>query len=169
MPARPGFPVGIFVQDVAKNVEYFTHILGFREVERFVAADGTVAHALVSFGRGMRASGVAIASIPALLATDYDFGEFGNVLRRGPLHGGVVLNFVVADVDAYYERIRAKGALIDEPPADQFWGERTISVRTPDGYYLAFAKRIPGFRVPAEYGRFERPRPPRARRARARR
>ena len=163
MPARPGFPVGIFVQDVAKNIEYFVHVLGFREVERFVAPEGDVTHALVSFGQGARASGVAIASIPGLLATDYDFGEFGDVMRNGPLHGAVVLNFVVPDVDKYYARVKAKGALIDEPPTDQFWGERTISVRTPDGYYLAFARRIPGFKVPPEYGRFERPKPARRR------
>lgn len=158
MPARHGFPVSIFVEDVAKNVEYLVHVLGFREVERFELPDGTLAHALVTFGSGRNATGLSLASIGAMTeGTDYDFGEFGQNLRRGALGNGVVLDFVVPDVDRYHKSIVKKGALIDEPPTDQFWGERTISVRLPDGYYLAFAKKIKGFKVPPAYGRFVRP------------
>lgn len=167
MPARPGFPVTLFVQDLEKNLEYFTRVLGFMEVERFEMPDGRVAHALVQLGEGARAQGVSLASIPLMTGSDYDLGDFGVHLRTSPetLGNGVVLDFVVPDVDKYYERILARGALVDEPPTDQFWGERTVSVRTPDGYYLAFAKRIPGFKVPEEYGRFVRP-PARAGKAR---
>ena len=158
MPAKAGYPLTLFVEDVAKNVDYFVHCLGFTEEERFVMPDGSLAHALVKLGRGKATQGVSLASIPLMLGTDYDFDEFGRNLKAHPLGNGVVLDFVVPDVDKFHARIKAKGALVDEPPSDQFWGERTVSVRTPDGYYLTFAKRIAGFKVPAEYGRFERPR-----------
>lgn len=168
MPARPGYPVSLYVQDLEKNLEYFTRVLGFREVERFELPDGSLAHALVTFGRGRAASGVALASIPKLLAgIDYDFGDFARDLQ-GTLGAGVVLNFVVPDVDRTHARLRKAGALIDEPPTDQPWGERTISVRTPDGYYLTFAKPIAGFRFPEEFGRLVRPRAARPAKRRAR-
>jgi len=52
----------------------------------------------------------------------------------------------VNGVDEYHNRIAAKGAVIDEPPTDQFWGDRTISVIVPEGYYFTFAEPIKGFK-----------------------
>jgi uncharacterized glyoxalase superfamily protein PhnB len=59
----------------------------------------------------------------------------------------VVFYFTVDDVDSYYARIVARGAQIDEPPTDQFWGDRTISVLVPEGLYFTFARPIPGFQM----------------------
>lgn len=168
MPAKPGFPVSLYVEDLAKNLECFTRILGFREVERFEAPGGEPLHALLVFGRGPGAAGVSLVAIPAMAGHDgYDLGEFRANLRRGALGNGVVFDFVVRDVDRYFRGIAARGAMIDEAPTDPFWGERTIRVRTPDAYSLAFAQRIPGHRTAKEHGRFVRP--PRRRAAAPRR
>jgi catechol 2,3-dioxygenase-like lactoylglutathione lyase family enzyme len=155
--ARPTFGINLFVQDIDKNLEYFTQTLGFQEVERQVAPDGSVVHATVAWGKGAKAANVSLASIPLMTGgdgPDYDFGQFGQNLRNSPgtLGNGVVLFFHVPNVDKVYARINAKGAIIDEPPTDQFWGERTISVNTPDGYYLTFAQPIKGWKDDGESG-----------------
>lgn len=85
-----------------------------------------------------------------LTENDPEAGEFGTNLRKGPLGNGVVLYLNIPDVDRYYEFVRKNGAIVDEPPKNQFWGDRTISVRTPEGYYLSFAAPIKGFAWPKQ-------------------
>jgi catechol 2,3-dioxygenase-like lactoylglutathione lyase family enzyme len=144
--------VNIFVDDVDKNIEYFTQTLGATEVER-TAVGGNSIHGLVAFGRGTNQLGIGLASIgmvteSATAGMEYDFGEFGENVQnsRSTLGNGVFLRIGVPNVDKFYEKINAKGAIIDEEPTDQAWGERTISVRTPDGYYLTFAQPIKGWK-----------------------
>jgi hypothetical protein len=45
--------------------------------------------------------------------------------------------FGVADVDAYYERLREGGVEV-APPADEGWGGRFVTVEDPDRYRLFF-------------------------------
>jgi uncharacterized glyoxalase superfamily protein PhnB len=140
--------VNLFVDNVEKNIEYFTRVLGFTEVER-MEANGEVVHGLVAFGRGANTFGVGFAPTSILTSNemDYDFGTFGRNIQNSPetLGNGVFLHLTVPDVDAYYAKIKKNGADIDEPPTDQAWGERTISVLTPDGYYITFATATKGW------------------------
>ncbi|HEV8359164.1 MAG TPA: VOC family protein [Candidatus Thermoplasmatota archaeon] len=154
MATRPKHGVTIFVQDVEKNLEYFTNTLGFTEVERQQMPDGSTMHGLVAFGTGASAISVGMAPIGGMSDMEYDFGEFGRSIRDSPstLGNGVFFYFTVPNVDKYYAKINSNGAIIDEPPTNQFWGDRTISVRTPDGYYLTFATPIKGFKYPPESG-----------------
>ena len=152
MATQPKFGVNLFVGNVDKNIEYFTGVLGFNEVERWEMNGDTIS-GLVSFGRGASASAVHFASTSIVTGNDmdYDFGTFGRNIQRSPetLGNGVFLYYRVPDVDKFYQKIRKNGADIDEPPTDQMWGERTISVLTPDGYYITFAQPIKGW-VPDE-------------------
>ena len=54
--------------------------------------------------------------------------------RRGR---GVHFFFGVADVDAYYERLRAHGHEV-APPSDEGWGGRFVTLEDPDRYRLFF-------------------------------
>ena len=47
----------------------------------------------------------------------------------------------VDDVDAQYEHIRAAGVEV-EPPADQTYDVRTMTVADPEGYEWNFLKRL---------------------------
>jgi catechol 2,3-dioxygenase-like lactoylglutathione lyase family enzyme len=49
--------------------------------------------------------------------------------------------FYVADVDAFWERLRGKG-LQPERPRDASWGERYFHMPDPDGHELSFARPI---------------------------
>jgi uncharacterized glyoxalase superfamily protein PhnB len=54
----------------------------------------------------------------------------------GPGQGGGprgLLAAVVADVDAAYEELKAKGVTFVRPPTDQSWGLRTAHFADPEG------------------------------------
>ncbi|MGI9373001.1 MAG: VOC family protein, partial [Hyphomicrobiales bacterium] len=52
---------------------------------------------------------------------------------------GSMITFVAADVDGWYETLRARGVAIDAPPhtLEQF-GIYTFFVRDPNGYVIEF-------------------------------
>ncbi|MDR1703904.1 MAG: VOC family protein [Clostridiales bacterium] len=50
----------------------------------------------------------------------------------------ICLAFTVPDVDAHCERLKSIGIEIAEPPINQPWGARNMSVRDPDGNLVTF-------------------------------
>ncbi len=46
------------------------------------------------------------------------------------------------DVDAYYEELKEKGLTIVDPIKDQFWSDRSFTVKDKFGYFLVFTKEI---------------------------
>lgn len=47
----------------------------------------------------------------------------------------------VDDVGAFHDRAVATGAEILEPPTDEPWGMRELTVRSPDGHRFTLAQR----------------------------
>ncbi len=137
--------------DVGKTFEYLTEILGFSPEFRGKSPDGRVVFAGAWWGEPGKGFLVVLGDIEEALHGHYDHGEFGKQMEKHPLGTGVVLYFPTDDVDALYSRVTERGALVDEPPTDQFWGERTISLKTPDGYYMTFAQPIEGFQFPPAF------------------
>lgn len=149
--ATTTFSTVLFVNDIDKNLEYFTKTLGFTEVERWQAPDGTTAHATVAFGKGATAATIDLGSTKSVTQggmDNYDFGQFGENIKNSPhtLGNGVILFFRVPNVDKFFAKINANGAIVDEPPTDQMWGQRTISILTPDNHYLTFWQPIKGWK-----------------------
>lgn len=54
----------------------------------------------------------------------------------------VILDFLVGDVDAEYERIKALGVEWVLPPATQPWGNRTMVFRDPEGNLINVFSRL---------------------------
>jgi len=48
----------------------------------------------------------------------------------------------VADVDAAFSDLVARGAAPVVPPTDRFWGQRTAYVRDPDGHLIELAQDL---------------------------
>ena len=46
------------------------------------------------------------------------------------------------DIDQFYAMLKEKGINIVKEIENQFWGDRTFSIKDPDGYQLTFAKNI---------------------------
>ena len=60
--------------------------------------------------------------------------DFKPMITRGR---GINLFLSVSDVDQYYLDLKSRGMRI-EPPADEGWGGRFITIKDPDGYRIFF-------------------------------
>lgn len=60
--------------------------------------------------------------------------QLETMLRRGR---GVHFFLGVADVDAYFEELKSRGAIL-APPVDEGWGGRFITLEDPDKYRFFF-------------------------------
>ncbi|MFD5830878.1 VOC family protein [Lentzea sp. NPDC060358] len=58
------------------------------------------------------------------------------LLAKGSLHGII---FVVPDVDAEFDRVRAAGAEVLQEPVDQHYGVRDCAFRDPSGNMVRFS------------------------------
>ena len=75
----------------------------------------------------------------------YHRDKLPELLGRAAIAGGPggEAAFVVDDVDAEMERVRAAGAEILSGPVDRPWGHRTVHVLDPDGFVVELAQEIP--------------------------
>ncbi len=55
---------------------------------------------------------------------------------------GLLIVFVVADVDAQYERLQAEGVAILTPIETEAWGERYFQVEDPNGVVIQLVQWI---------------------------
>ena len=114
------------VRDVLESHRFYTDVLGFNEVLRQAGEDGTVVNALVE----MSGSHLMLNLNP----------------KDADLQGGGVYFWIRVedkDIDALYRDLVSKGVAIEDAIADQFWGDRSFSIKDNLGYYLAFNKRLP--------------------------
>jgi lactoylglutathione lyase len=75
----------------------------------------------------------------------FDRAHLPELIGRQPERGGAAaeLVFLVGDVDAEVERLRAAGVAILAGPVDRAWGHRTVHVADPDGHVVELAQEIP--------------------------
>jgi PhnB protein len=109
------------MKDAAKAIEFYQQAFGATEKFRLCEPSGRVGHAELDFGG------------TTLMLSD-EFPEFG---IRGPESlGGTTLtiHLHVDDADALIRRAVAAGATVVRPPTDQFYGERSGTVRDPFGH-----------------------------------
>lgn len=109
------------MKDAAKAIAFYEQAFGAVEKYRLCEPSGRVGHAEVDFGG------------TTLMLSD-EFPEFG---IAGPQTlGGTSLSIHlhVDDADALIARAVAAGATVVRPAADQFYGERSGTVRDPFGH-----------------------------------
>ena len=114
------------VRDVVKSQAYYTEVLGFNAVFHQTDDDGKVVNAMVE-----------ISGCHLMLNHNPEESRFQG--------GGVYFWIRVddKDIDAMYQGLKSKGVSIEQPIADQFWGDRSFSIKDNLGYNLAFNKRLP--------------------------
>jgi uncharacterized glyoxalase superfamily protein PhnB len=109
------------VADAARAIDYYSDAFGAKEKYRLVEPGGRVGHAELSFGD------------TTLMLSD-EFPEMG---IRGPGSIGgtsVSIHLHVDDADAVLESAAKAGGEIIRPARDQFYGERSGTVRDPFGH-----------------------------------
>lgn len=109
------------VDDARQAIEFYGNAFGAREKYRLAEPGGRIGHAELDFDG-------------TTLMLSEEFPEYG---IRGPRALGgtpVTIHLHVDDADAVIQRAVAAGAELEMAPADQFYGERSGSIRDPFGH-----------------------------------
>jgi catechol 2,3-dioxygenase-like lactoylglutathione lyase family enzyme len=114
------------VNSLEDSLEFYAGGLGLEVVEHAPEAEPPMA----TLGAGRLH--ITLAQVPLAMA------------RRGR---GVHFFLTVGDVDDFYESIRARGLEVN-PPADEGWGGRFVTLEDPDRYRLFFVTWDDGGHAP---------------------
>lgn len=125
----PTLTYHLVTRDPARAAQWYTSVLGARELNRITLPSGAVLTIDLQFGD----SQIAISD---------ELPEHGIVspLTLGGTYGA--LHLAVADADAVWARSLDAGADVFEPLHDAFWGERTGQFIDPFGHRWAVAQRV---------------------------
>jgi uncharacterized glyoxalase superfamily protein PhnB len=114
-PLQSASPI-LKVADVPAAMKYFQSVLGFAEE---FTADQPVTYAGVARGKVV-----------------FHLSSHADATANARLY------IYVKGLDKLHEEVKTKGAQITHPPADQPYGMREFTVKTPDGHILIFAEGI---------------------------
>ena len=123
-----GSAISLNVQDVSASAEFVKQHFGFREE---MSADGFVSLARdgVGFNLVFLRTGLSSLQPPSL---------------KDQRAEGVLVAFVVDDIDAEYAKIQAAGVPITTPIQTEPWGERFFQVTDPNGVILQLVQWVHG-------------------------
>ena len=116
------------LKQAADAIEFYRRAFGAKERMRLVAPNGKVAHAELTIGDSV-----------VMLAEEHPEMNF-----RSPesFNGtSITLHLYVKDVDASFRKATEAGAKALHEVKDQFYGDRTGSVRDPFGHVWHLATR----------------------------
>jgi PhnB protein len=115
-------------RDAARAIDFYRQALGAVETMRMAEPDGRIGHAELRIGDD-----------PIFLSDEYpDYG-----VQSPTSYGGtpVTLHLNVADADAVVARAAAAGATVERPVQDQFYGDRSGTLRDPFGHRWMISTR----------------------------
>jgi PhnB protein len=115
--------------DASAAIEFLCRAFGFSEKFRLDMPDGSIGHAELD-----------IEGATVYVATTWKAGGMASPKDLPAVHGQV--NCEVPDVDAHYERASAEGAVIAEPPEDQFHGSRSYRAMDLEGHRWIFSQLL---------------------------
>ncbi|MDQ5855196.1 MAG: VOC family protein [Actinomycetota bacterium] len=111
--------VALNVEDVAASSAFLVDHFGFHEE---MAADGFASLARADAGMNVAFLRRGLASLPDDQRDDHA--------------GGLILAFVVDDLEGELARLRAEGVAITMQLTSEEWGERAFQVRDPNGVII---------------------------------
>jgi uncharacterized glyoxalase superfamily protein PhnB len=111
----------IRIKDAGKAIDFYQRAFGAREKFRLTEPGGRIGHAELDFGD------------TTLMLSD-EFPEYG-IYGPHTLGGtSLTIHLHVDDADALIQRAVSAGASVVRPAQDQFYGERSGTVRDPFGH-----------------------------------
>jgi PhnB protein len=119
----------LIVKGAARAIEFYQQAFGATEITRLDGPGGTIGHAEVMIGDS-----------PVMLADEHpDMGALSPETV-----GGSPVNMLIytADADAMFQRALDTGAEQVRPMADQFYGDRSGTVRDPFGHQWTIATHV---------------------------
>ena len=119
----------LIVKNAAQAIEYYVKAFGASEKFRLTEPSGRIGHAELDF------DGVTL-----MLADEYPEYNLNGPLTIG--NTSVTLHLHVDNADELIQRAVEAGATVESPPQDQFYGERSGSIRDPFGHRWSIGHSI---------------------------
>jgi lactoylglutathione lyase len=121
----------IRVGDLKRSVDFYTHLLGLRELRRRDVPDGKYTLVFLGFGDGNASGGAEIE-----LTYNYGVDKY----EQGSAFGHLAIG--VPDVAATCEAVRAGGGKVTREAGPVKFGTTIIAfVEDPDGYKIELIQR----------------------------
>jgi len=116
-------------RNAAKALEFYAKAFGATEQMRMAAPDGKIGHAEIKIGNAL-----------IMLSDEYPEMKVQSPQTIGGTPVGI--HVYVPDVDALNERAIAAGATVEREIANQFYGDRTVTLGDPFGHRWFFATHV---------------------------
>lgn len=107
-------------------IDFYKKAFGAVELMRLAGPDGTIMHAEIKIGDS-----------PIMLAEEMP--QYGNKSPQALGGSPVGLAVYIPDVDAAFSKAVAAGAAVERPVMDQFYGDRSGTVKDPFGHTWTLA------------------------------
>jgi PhnB protein len=117
------------VKNAAEAIDFYCRAFGAEEKFRLTEPNGRIGHAELDFGG------------TTLMLAD-EFPEFGFLAPEPAKSTPVAIHLHVDDADAVIQRAIDAGATMEMKPSDQFYGERSGSIRDPFGHRWSIGHHI---------------------------
>ena len=118
---REAYPY-LRVKGAPAAIEFYKQVFGARERFRLVEPDGRIGHIELDLG-----------NVVLMLSEEFpEYGIHAPDVAKG--QAGMAMHLHVDNADELAARAVAAGATMLRPPADQFYGERSCSIRDPFGH-----------------------------------
>ena len=124
------FRSALFYQDPKAALAWLEKAFGFELTMLIEDADGALAHSQMSFGDG-------VVMIGQEWSADHKSPK--SVGGKNTQTVGVHID---TDIEAHFQRAKAAGAVIDQEPATQFYGDRTYRCRDLEGHIWTISQTV---------------------------
>jgi uncharacterized glyoxalase superfamily protein PhnB len=125
---RPSLSSALSYRDPKAALRFLEEAFGFETCMVILDADENLLHSEMRFGDGLIMVGSEWNE-----ATRSPASIDGKVTQTVHVH-------LTEDVDAHCERARKAGAVIQQEPSDQFYGDRTYRAVDPEGHLWTFGQ-----------------------------
>ncbi len=127
---RPTLGASIYYEDPKAALDWLERAFGFEMAMVITAPDGSIAHSEMTFGDAYIMVGKPWA----------DFITSPN--QAGGKNTQMVHLHLTTSIDEHCERARAAGAVIQQEPETQFYGDRTYRCKDIGGHVWTFSQTV---------------------------
>lgn len=120
----------LFYQDPKAALAWLEKAFGFELTMLIEDADGALAHSQMTFGDGL-----------VMIGQEWS-ADHKSPKSVGGKNTQTVGIHIETDIEAHFQRAKAAGAIIDQEPATQFYGDRTYRCRDPEGHIWTISQTV---------------------------
>ncbi|MDW6020883.1 glyoxalase [Mesorhizobium sp. BAC0120] len=121
---------GVFYKNPLAALGWLSQAFGFERSMLVTDADGKLVHAEMRFGDGY-------------IVVDSEWASYiASPASVGGKNTQSLYVRLTSGIEGHFERAKSAGAVILQPLADQFYGERTYKAVDPEGHVWTFSQTV---------------------------